>query len=304
MGISKSQNSKFPALNTHTLFNTTLFYSPLLSANSSHQTTNTTMPSFKFIALIATAVLAAVPTMAQTPPRGRPNHADQFGYPHNRPKPAPGTPRQPMTPGGYRDPRPANLGTECRYNNQCSSDIPNSSAYCSTEGTCEFRCLGNTMFDGTTCAGQVLAQRCSFDRQCPTSVDNATGVCYNGRCSFACNSGFFASGSTCAASAQTCGGVECPSINGGYNVCENNTCTARCEAQLGYKQYCNADNTSCQCIQTAVDVNNCGTPGNVCPGSYTGLGRAYCSEGFCQLSCNRLVKVTPRDGSPQYCSRS
>ena len=80
---SKTQNFKFPAFNTHTLFNTTLFYSQFFYNT---KTTTTTMPSFKFIALIATAVLAAVPTMAQTPPRGRPNHADQFGYPHNLPK--------------------------------------------------------------------------------------------------------------------------------------------------------------------------------------------------------------------------
>ena len=40
--------------------------------------------------------------------------------------------------------------------------------------------------------------------------------------------------------------------SGGYNTCEDNVCVARCEAQLGYKQYCNADNTSCQCVQTDV----------------------------------------------------
>lgn len=165
--------------------------------------------------------------------------------------------------------------TECP-DNQCSSDIANSRAICNRDGTCDFSCLGNTVFDGTTCAGMVIAPRCSFDRQCSTSIENATGICFSGRCSFTCAPGFFASGSTCAASAQTCGGQECPSVpyvlafmlrnfilltlwrSGGYNTCENNVCVARCEAQLGYKQYCNADNTSCQCVQT--DVGKFSTP--------------------------------------------
>lgn len=44
------------------------------------------MPSFAFISTLALALLSAAPSMAQTPPRGRPNHADLFGYPHNLPK--------------------------------------------------------------------------------------------------------------------------------------------------------------------------------------------------------------------------
>jgi len=246
------------------------------------------------VSTIVLAVLAVAPVMARV------NHADAYGYPHNRGPPPPG-PRQPITPGGFKDPRPANPGAVCTANNQCSTNVVNARASCGADGVCSFMCLGQTQFDGTACTGQIIAPRCSFNRQCPTSVDNATGVCVAGRCSFACNNGFFAKGSTCAAAERECGGQACPNVPGGYSVCENNQCTAKCEAHLGYKQFCNADNSVCQCIDVSNDVNNCGTPGNSCPSSYNGKGKAYCAGGQCGLSCNRLTKVTPRDGAP-YCS--
>jgi len=262
------------------------------------------MLSTTFMTTFALALMSASPAFAQS--RGRPNHADLYGYPHGRGDhsgtraPVPIN-NQPMTPGGYVDPRPANPGSVCTANSQCSTDVRNARASCGADGICSFQCLGNTVFDGTSCAGQIQAPRCSFDRQCPTSVDNAQGRCISGRCSFACNTGFYASGSTCAVEDQVCGNVTCPDVQGGYTVCVDGQCTARCEAQLGFKQYCNADNTVCQCINTTTDVNSCGTPGNVCPPSYNGKGKAFCAQGRCGLSCYRLTKVQPREGDA-YCT--
>jgi len=247
------------------------------------------------IATVAFAFLSASSVVARV------NHADLYGYPHNRGAPPAGVPRQKITPGGYRDPRPANQGAACRANNQCSTDIVNARAVCGADGACTFSCLGQTTFDGTSCTGQIVSPRCSFDRQCPTQVANASGVCVAGRCSFACARNFFAQGSTCQPAATECAGRVCPSVIGGYSLCENNTCVSRCEGHLGFRQFCNADNTVCQCINVANDANNCGAPGNVCPPSYNGKGVAYCAAGVCGLSCNRLVKVTPRDGAP-YCT--
>lgn len=258
------------------------------------------MPSLTFISTVALALLSASSAVAQKAPRGRPNHADLYGYPHNRGPPPPG-PRMPITPGGFKDSRPANPGAQCRTNNQCSTGITNARAICTPEGTCSYMCLGNTKFDGTACTGSIVSPRCSFDRQCPTQVADAVGKCLAGRCSFACNDGFYAKGSTCAPADKTCGGQTCPTISGGYSVCENGQCSAKCDAHLGFQMYCNADKTVCQCTNTGNDPNNCGTPGNVCPGSYNGKGKAYCAGGQCGLSCYGLTKVTPRDGAA-YCT--
>jgi len=123
------------------------------------------------IATVAFAFLSASSVVARV------NHADLYGYPHNRGAPPAGVPRQKITPGGYRDPRPANQGAACRANNQCSTDIVNARAVCGADGACTFSCLGQTTFDGTSCTGQIVSPRCSFDRQCPTQVANASGVC-------------------------------------------------------------------------------------------------------------------------------
>ena len=64
-------------------------------------------------------------------PRGRPNHALEYGYPHRRGDhsgtraPPPPADAPPMTPGGYVDPRPANTGAVCRhsmYSNRCPAN--------------------------------------------------------------------------------------------------------------------------------------------------------------------------------------
>jgi len=271
------------------------------------------MPSLTFITTIALAFLSATSVVAQrpgrpgrpaAPRRGRPNHADLYGYPHNRGAPPPGTPRLPITPGGFVDPRPPNTGAACRTNNECSTRVRNAQAVC-TAGVCSFSCLGQTQLsaDGQSCDGLIISARCSRDAQCPTNVANASGICLAGRCSFACADGFFAQGSTCAPAARDCGGVTCPPIAGGYSTCENNRCSAKCNAHLGFQMYCNADQTICQCTNTGNDTNNCGAPGNVCPPGYNGLGRVYCAAGQCGLSCSGgLTTVTPRGGAP-YCSR-
>ena len=125
--------------------------------------------------------------------------------------------------------------------------------------------------------------------------------------------------------------------SGGYNTCEDNVCVARCEAQLGYKQYCNADNTSCQCVQTDVGKSfifwaisfrsfvyrhqqlRCHRKrlprwlqrtrkSLLRPGYVFGHNFVNCcsicvqTTGLCNLSCNRLSKVTPRDGMAPYCT--
>jgi len=100
------------------------------------------MPRLLALFTLALAFVASSPALAQsgdkttvrvravTParPRGRPNHAALYGYPHNRGdhsgvrQPAPVI-NHPMSPGGYVDSRPANTGSHCRAGTAFPSNL-------------------------------------------------------------------------------------------------------------------------------------------------------------------------------------
>ena len=101
---------------------------------------------------------------------------------------------------------------------------------------------------------------------------NATPTCSSGTCSFTCSTGFHACGDACVSNSSTtqCGDacVPCTAPTGGAPVCASGTCDFTCTGTL---KRCGSE-----CKNTATDVANCGTCGNVCA---TG---ASCTTGVCR----------------------
>ncbi|ORY80685.1 hypothetical protein BCR35DRAFT_304233 [Leucosporidium creatinivorum] len=102
------------------------------------------------------------------------------------------------------------------------------------------------------------------------------------RCIISCKAGFQYRGGVCVASATTCGTNTCGSVDNGIFLCGAGAkCYLFCDSANGYAS--NASKTAC--IAKSVDVDNCGTEGNVCPSSYNGVGVATCRASKCRLTC-------------------
>ncbi|GAA5940345.1 uncharacterized protein JCM15063_002607 [Sporobolomyces koalae] len=166
----------------------------------------------------------------------------------------------------------------------------------------------NSPFLKTKAALAAARVRCGTNNVCErrTAAPPANGaaVCISGKCTYRCNSGYAPGGSDgtqCVASASTCGGVTCPTVANGYNTCDASTgaCAAGCNA--GYTLY-ESGNTRA-CFATQSDANNCGTPGNICPSSYNGIGSSVCRSGSCKIACpsGYFLRKANSDSNPYYC---
>ncbi|POY71502.1 hypothetical protein BMF94_5815 [Rhodotorula taiwanensis] len=145
--------------------------------------------------------------------------------------------------------------------------------------------------------------RCGAARTCqitaPAPPANGISICFNGRCSYRCNTGFAPSGTECVAASSSCGPSTCATIQNGYATCAGDTCVYGCTQ--GYTLFTLGGQA--QCINLQTDTQNCGTQGNVCPASYNGVGAATCSFGSCRLACpiNTYQRRAQSDSNPFYC---
>ncbi|GAA6035086.1 hypothetical protein JCM8097_002177 [Rhodosporidiobolus ruineniae] len=133
--------------------------------------------------------------------------------------------------------------------------------------------------------------RCGIsDAVCARAVTAPTDLPANGQavcspsthlCVVGCQDGFVLSGGACIASAPTCGTTTCPTTDNGVYLCAGaGVCTLVCDTANGYTA-----TAAGTCVNTLTDAANCGAVGNVCPGSYNGVGTAACRSGLCKISC-------------------
>ncbi|GAA5896459.1 uncharacterized protein JCM6883_006912 [Sporobolomyces salmoneus] len=166
----------------------------------------------------------------------------------------------------------------------------------------------NSPFLKTKAALAAARVRCGTNNVCQkrtaAAPANGAAVCISGKCTYRCDDGFAPGGSDgtqCVASATSCGGVTCPEVSNGYNVCDANTgaCSAGCNA--GFTLYASGNNQACFAVES--DVNNCGNPGNVCPASYNGIGSSSCRSGTCKIACpsGYFLRKANSDSNPYYC---
>jgi hypothetical protein len=188
--------------------------------------------------------------------------------------------------------------TEC---NGACVDTSASAQHC---GACDTPCKA-----GEVCQGGKCESNCGTLTDCGGAcVNTTTSLAHCGNCSNAC----VANGNgtpTCAAG--KCG-ISC---NAGFddcdgqlaNGCETNlktdpahcgTCKIVCEKPGGLQgiatckagaceKSCGGGNTLCndQCVNTQVDLMNCGTCGNACKNG------EVCNSGTCQLTCTAPAKL-------------
>lgn len=131
--------------------------------------------------------------------------------------------------------------------------------------------------------------RCFSSRTCQNALessipDNAQAVCNTAtyRCQIGCIDGYAPGvdsngNAVCIANVDECDGVACPTVQNGISICQSGSCAVLCDSAGGYTLVDGA------CVNLQSDVNNCGSAGNVCPGSPSGLGDAKCYFGNCTL---------------------
>ncbi|BGP37331.1 hypothetical protein JCM10450v2_001238 [Rhodotorula kratochvilovae] len=149
--------------------------------------------------------------------------------------------------------------------------------------------------------------RCSTDRVCTRAVTAPTDLPANGAavcnptthlCAVGCQDGFVLTGGECIANQASCGPNACGTVENGAFLCSgNNVCTLVCDTANGYQA-----TPQGTCVSTRTSATNCGAIGNVCPGSYNGVGNPSCRNGFCRLSCPSGTTLRRTlDGSALYC---
>ncbi|TNY23389.1 hypothetical protein DMC30DRAFT_444455 [Rhodotorula diobovata] len=149
--------------------------------------------------------------------------------------------------------------------------------------------------------------RCANDRVCARAVTSPSDLPSNGAavcnpvthlCAVGCQDGYTLTGGVCVASVQTCGPNACGTTDNGIFLCSgNNQCTLICDTASGY--VATAQNT---CVSVISSADNCGAIGNVCPGSYNGVGEPSCRNRVCRLNCpyGTTLRKT-MDGTALYC---
>ncbi|GAA5984106.1 hypothetical protein JCM11641_000315 [Rhodosporidiobolus odoratus] len=150
--------------------------------------------------------------------------------------------------------------------------------------------------------------RCGVNnRVCRQAVTSPSDLPANGaaicspsthQCVVGCRTGYVLSDGACVASSPTCGANTCGTVQNGVYLCSgDNQCTLACDTAAGYTA--SAQGT---CINTITDADNCGSVGNVCPGSYNGIGVRSCKSGLCKVVCPAGYGLRrTQDRSQTYC---
>jgi len=182
-------------------------------------------------------------------------------------------------------------GSNCGYGGLSPNGDDNS---CAAGTVCvNYKCTNPFASDNNNCgtAGNV----------CTTSGTGvSSGSCVNGSCQLACASGYTASADnkSCVATStdvNNCGTVGNRCTTSGTGVQSGSCVTGSCRltCQSGYTAA--ADNKSC--VATSTDVNNCGTLGNQCTTSGTGVQSGSCVTGSCRLTCQSGYTASPDNKS-------
>ncbi|GAA5958614.1 hypothetical protein JCM21900_004655 [Sporobolomyces salmonicolor] len=166
----------------------------------------------------------------------------------------------------------------------------------------------NSAFLNTKAALAAAKVRCGTDTVCERRTTaapaNGAAVCITGKCTYRCNDGYApggTDGTQCVAAASACSGVTCADVTNGYNTCDaTGACSPGCNAGLTLYQ---ASNGAYACFDTTSDAANCGTPGNVCPSSYNGIGTSTCTSSTCKVACppGYFLRKAQSTTNPYYC---
>ncbi|KPV76925.1 uncharacterized protein RHOBADRAFT_51906 [Rhodotorula graminis WP1] len=122
--------------------------------------------------------------------------------------------------------------------------------------------------------------RCGQSKVCAKAVTDPNDIPANGAA--ICDPpGYFLAGGVCIQSSSSCGSTTCGSTDNGAFLCTGaNVCTLVCDTANGY-----VATPQGTCVSLVTSPSNCGAVGNVCPGSYNGIGKPQCRNRNCQLNC-------------------
>jgi hypothetical protein len=159
---------------------------------------------------------------------------------------------------------PAHCGA---CNARCGAGAP----LCAPQGPAFVCTTGCTAQAPTLCGTQCVDPQTSLNHcggcntVCP-DVTNARATCTTGHCGFTCNAGYHACASGCAnnVSPSTCGSscTPCPVPLNGVATCTAGACGLSCNP--GFANCDGLAGNGCE-TNTAIDRNNCGGCGRVCP---------------------------------------
>ena len=156
-------------------------------------------------------------------------------------------------------------------NKTCSAELACINGACACPGSltaCNSTCI-DTKVDSNNCGG----------------CGNACGpgqVCAAGKCALTCGNNLTQCSGLCVDTISNpinCG--TCNNVCGPNNFCVGGKCVFGCPAPLTQCQTTDANNnTVTTCVDTSIDVNNCGGCGNLCLSGDMAVGLICCS-GMC-----------------------
>jgi len=199
----------------------------------------------------------------------------------------------------------------CSAATNCATGIANAFGYCDAiSGKCSSICLSTFLWDGSRCVkNTVQSALCRADTDCAPGPDSSglVGKCQsNGYCVRACAAGLELRNGICVTvQKDSCANKNCLPIMGGTARCQDGNCNYTC-SQPGAVPICSG--SSCQCINAASDVLNCGPRHLVCPTpplAYQLGDQALpaCVNGVCTLRCASGSAVFYSPLGQAYCPR-
>lgn len=184
-----------------------------------------------------------------------------------------------------------NCGT---VGNKCTTSGTGVASGSCVSGSCRLTCqTGFTpSADRKSCVatGSDVNNCGTIGNQCTTSGTGVvSGTCTNSACQITCAPGYTAAvdNKSCVATANdvnNCGTVGNKCTTSGTGVTSGTCAAGKCQLTCATGYTPSADNKSC--VATSNDINNCGTIGNKCTTSGTGVRSGTCTAGTCQLTCN------------------
>ncbi|GAA5974043.1 hypothetical protein JCM11641_008231 [Rhodosporidiobolus odoratus] len=168
----------------------------------------------------------------------------------------------------------------------------------------------DSAFLNTKAAKAAARIRCGTNNVCErraaAAPANGAALCVTGKCTYRCLDGYApggADGTECVASATTCNGQTCNVPENGYATCDADTGNCSLGCNTPYILWSGDGGVYQECFATQTDAANCGTPSNVCPSSYNGIGTPSCKAGNCRIVCpaGYFVRRAQSTTNPYYC---